>query len=270
MTAPRLFHLAVPEERLAALRRKLAHVIWPDEPEGPPWATGTSLVALRDLVEDWRDGFDWRARARAFNRLPQFIAAVGGIDLHFVHQRGTGPAPMPLLLLHGWPSSVLDFQALIPLLSDPARHGGDAADAFTVVAPSLPGHTLSFRSGQRRLDLPETADVLARLMTEVLGYRRFGAGGRRLGRDPVRHAGAGGGRPGDRPASHHAAGSLGGAAGLARAGPLRRRARRLDARGGSPSLTWVSAYDAGNKPSKSSVTVGMYISSGFAIQHYCE
>ena len=104
------------------------------------------------------------------------------ITLHFVHEPGQGPDPMPLLLAHGWPGSVLEFLEIIPRLTDPARFGGDPADAFTVVAPSLPGYTLSFRPGQPRFGVEEIAETVARLMTDVLGYRRFARPGRRLGR----------------------------------------------------------------------------------------
>ena len=102
---------------------------------------------------------------------------LGGTELHFIHEEGKGPAPMPLLLSHGWPGSVIEFLQLIPMLTDPAAHGGDARDAFTVVAPSLPGYTLSFAPGQRRFKVEEIADVFAELMTGVLGYERFGAQG---------------------------------------------------------------------------------------------
>ena len=102
---------------------------------------------------------------------------LAGIDLHFIHQLGVGPNPLPLLLSHGWPGSVWEFFKLIPLLTDPARFGGDPADAFTVVAPSLPGYGFSFRPNQPRFALPEIAAAFAELMTDVLGYERFAAQG---------------------------------------------------------------------------------------------
>ena len=176
MSAPAPFRLSLPEARLDALRARLNTVTWPDQPPGAEWDTGTSLGFMHELVEYWRTGFDWRERERSFNAIDQFTAEIDGVPLHFVHQQGLGPAQMPLMLLHGWPSSVLDFRALIPLLTDPARHGGDPADAFTVVAPSLPGYTLSFQPGQARLGLDAMAAVLAGLMG-VLGYGRFGVHG---------------------------------------------------------------------------------------------
>lgn len=176
MTTPFPFQLNLPEARLAAMQNRLAQITWPDQPPGAEWDTGSSLAFMRDLVAYWRDGFDWRARERSFNALPQFTMTVDGTELHFVHQAGVGPAPMPLMLLHGWPSSVLDFRELIPLLTNPASHGGNPADAFTVVAPSLPGYTLSFRPGQARLNLPGMAAALGGLMVQ-LGYGRFGVQG---------------------------------------------------------------------------------------------
>ena len=171
------FTLRVADDVLTDLRARLDRVRWPDEPPLEPWSTGTSVAYLRGLVDYWRTGFDWRAQEARLNVFRQFKVPLGGIDLHFIHEEGKGPAPMPLLLSHGWPGSVLEFLRLIPLLADPARHGGDAADAFTVVAPSLPGYGLSYAPGQRRFKVEEIADAFAELMTGVLGYKRFGAQG---------------------------------------------------------------------------------------------
>ena len=171
------FSLRVPDDVLGDLQARLARVRWPDEPPLEPWSTGTSVAYLKQLVDYWRTGFDWRAQEARLNALRQFKVPLGGIDLHYIHEVGRGPAPMPLLLSHGWPGSVVEFLRLIPMLTDPASHGGDARDAFTVVAPSLPGYTLSFSPGQRRFKVEEIADLFAELMTGVLGYERFGAQG---------------------------------------------------------------------------------------------
>ncbi|HEX6722469.1 MAG TPA: epoxide hydrolase, partial [Burkholderiaceae bacterium] len=125
----------------------------------------------------WRDSFDWRAHEGRLNALAQFKVPLHGIDLHYLHVPGKGPAPCPLLLSHGWPGSVFEFLQIIPRLTDPARFGGDAADAFTVVAPSLPGYGLSFAAGQARFGVEQIADCFAELMSGVLGYRRFAAQG---------------------------------------------------------------------------------------------
>lgn len=139
------FEIAVTDEALADLRERLARTRWPDEVEGAGWDYGTPLAFMKQLVAHWRAGFDWRALERRMNTLPQFRAEVGGLDLHFVHERGRGPRPMPLLLLHGWPSTFWQMARLVPLLADPGAHGGDAADAFDVVVPSLPGCGFSGR-----------------------------------------------------------------------------------------------------------------------------
>jgi len=142
-----------------------------------PWSTGTSVDYMRELVTYWRDQFDWREQEARINGFRQFKVALGGIDLHFIHEQGKGPAPMPLLLSHGWPGSIVEFTQLLPMLTDPARFGADPADAFTVVAPSLPGYTLSFTPGQPRFGITEMGDTFAALMTDVLGYKRFAAQG---------------------------------------------------------------------------------------------
>ncbi len=175
MPAP--FRLEVPDEKLSDLRERLNRTRWPDEIPGSEWAFGTDLTYLRGLVEYWREGFDWRAQEARLNAFQQFRLEVDGIDLHFIHEPGVGPAPVPILLVHGWPGSVWEFHQLIPRLTDPARFGGDPADAFTVVAPSMPGFPLSNRPGQRRVDLVEMADLFARLLHDVLGYDRFAAQG---------------------------------------------------------------------------------------------
>jgi microsomal epoxide hydrolase len=173
----RPFTLSVPESVLEDLRRRLANTRFPDEPPTAPWSTGTSVAYLKALLAYWRDGFDWRAQEAKLNALRQFTVPLAGIELHFIHEQGRGPDPLPLLLCHGWPGSVWEFHKLLPLLTDPARSGGDPADAFSVVAPSLPGYVFSFKPGQPRFGIEAIAEVFAELMTEVLGYRRFGAQG---------------------------------------------------------------------------------------------
>ena len=173
----RPFRIAVPEETLDDLRERLARTRLPGEVEGGGWGYGTDLTFLRELVEHWRERYDWRAAEAALNRLPQFEADVSGTELHFVHARGQGPAPMPLLFIHGWPGSFWEVHRILGPLTDPAAHGGDPADAFDVVAPSLPGYGFSPDPGRRGMHPGAMADVLAALMTETLGYPRFGAQG---------------------------------------------------------------------------------------------
>jgi microsomal epoxide hydrolase len=165
-SAPAPFTLHVPDAAIADLRDRLARTRWPDEPPLEPWSTGASVPYMQALTEYWRTGFDWRAWEARLNGFRQFTVPVGGIDLHFIHEPGRGPNPVPLLVSHGWPGSVLEFHKLIPLLTE----------RFTVIAPSLPGYTLSFKPGQRRFGVEDIAGLYAELMT-VLGYQRFGVQG---------------------------------------------------------------------------------------------
>ena len=132
---------------------------------------------MHGLIDYWRTRFDWRAEETRLNAFPQFKVPMAGIDVHYLHVKGVGPAPKPLLLMHGWPGSVFEFIDIIPRLTDPARFGGKADDAFTVIAPSLPGYGLSFSRNQKRFTIPDIADCLAELMTSVLGYSKFAAQG---------------------------------------------------------------------------------------------
>ncbi len=174
---PRPFTIHVPDDVLSDLRGRLGRVRWPDAVPDGGWSYGTDLTYLNDLVTYWRDVYDWRRHEGELNRLRQFTVPLAGIDVHFIHEQGVGPAPLPLLLSHGWPGSIVEFQRLIPMLTNPARFGADPADAFTVVAPSLPGYAFSFRPDQPRFGVVEIAEAFATLMTDVLGYGRFAAQG---------------------------------------------------------------------------------------------
>lgn len=177
MSAPRPFAVNVPAATLTDLRERLARTRFPDEPPDGGWRYGAELAYVKALAAYWRERYDWRRWETELNRFRQFTAPVAGIDLHFIHEEGRGPRPMPLLLSHGWPGSVWEFHKILPMLTDPARFGADPADAFTVVAPSLPGYGFSFAPGQARFGVPQIADVFAFLMTDVLGYERYGAQG---------------------------------------------------------------------------------------------
>jgi len=178
MTQPvQPFQLHVPDSAIADLHERLARTRFPDQAPGEPWAHGTDVAYLQQLVEHWRTNFDWREQEARLNTFAQFMVPLHGIELHFLHVQGKGPRPLPLLLSHGWPGSVFEFLDIIPRLTDPARFGGDPADAFTVIAPSLPGYGLSFKPGQPRFSPEAIADCFASLMTDVLGYERFAAQG---------------------------------------------------------------------------------------------
>jgi microsomal epoxide hydrolase len=174
---PERFTIAVPDEVLDDLKRRLALTRWPDEIPETGWQYGADLSYVKELVDYWQREFDWRAQERVLNSFPQYRVQLGDITLHYIHQPGQGPDPMPLLLSHGWPGSIWEFNKVLGPLTDPAGHGGDPRDAFTVVAPSLPGYGFSHTPGQRRLDIEDMAALFARLMTDVLGYPHFAAQG---------------------------------------------------------------------------------------------
>ena len=164
---------------LADLARRLDATRLPERDDGS-WERGVPGGWLADLIAGWRAFDPGRLQAR-LDRLTHLRAEVGGIAVHAVHMPGAGPAPLPLLLTHGWPSSFLEYLDLMPLLTDPAAHGGSAADAFTVVAPSLPGFGFSGPPPAGGLTHEQVAELMYRLMTGVLGYRRFAAHGSDLG-----------------------------------------------------------------------------------------
>ena len=141
---PEPFQIAVPDSEVDDLRRRLAQTRWPSEVADSGWQYGSNLAYMRELCEYWRTSFDWRAQEAKLNRMPQFTTQVSadGVEdytVHFVHQQGVGPNPLPLLFTHGWPGSFYEVSKILGPLTDPGAYGGDPADAFTVVAPSLPG-----------------------------------------------------------------------------------------------------------------------------------
>jgi pimeloyl-ACP methyl ester carboxylesterase len=171
------FKLSVPDRDIADLRERVRHTRFPDQAPGPAWAYGTDIAWMRGLIDYWGEKFDWRAQEARLNAFPQYKVRLHDIDLHFLQVEGQGPDPCPLLLSHGWPGSVFEFLELIPKLTNPSQFGGNPADSFTVVAPSLPGYGLSFSAGQPRFGVEEIADCFASLMTDVLGHHRFAAQG---------------------------------------------------------------------------------------------
>jgi pimeloyl-ACP methyl ester carboxylesterase len=170
------FEVKLPESTLEDLRERLARTRWVPDDDATDWDAGMSPAYLRRLVDYWRSDYDWRSQEARINRFPQFRATVGGRNLHFVHQLGKGPAPLPIVLTHGYPDSFLRFLKIIPLLADPAAHGGDARDAFDVVAPSLPGYGFSDKPDKSGTTF-HIGDLWHELMTKHLGYERYGAHG---------------------------------------------------------------------------------------------
>ena len=176
----RPFTIHIPDEAIDDLHRRLGAIRWPASLDDESWDDGASISFMRRLADHWRRGFDWRAQEERLNRLPQYLMNVAGTDIHFVHRRGVGPAPLPLLMTHGWPGSFVEFELVIPLLTDPGAHGGDPADAFDVVAPSLPGYGFSPAPKRGGISSREIAGLWRGLMAG-LGYETFGAQGGDIG-----------------------------------------------------------------------------------------
>jgi pimeloyl-ACP methyl ester carboxylesterase len=170
------FRVEVPDEVLDDLRDRLRRTRLPNQVAGAGWEQGTELSYLRDLLAYWADGFDWRAQEQRLNRFEQHLTDVDGQRIHLVHARSPEPDALPLLLVHGWPGSVVEFLDVLGPLTDPAAHGGDPADAFHVIAPSLPGFTFSGPTTEPGWNPRRMADAFTRVMAE-LGYERYGAQG---------------------------------------------------------------------------------------------
>lgn len=183
------FTIAIPQQALDDLQQRLALTRWPDEIPGMGWRFGTDLTYVRALVDYWQSAFDWRAQEQALNTLAHFRADIDGLGIHFIHARGVGPRPLPLILTHGWPSSFVEMLKILSRLTDPAGHGGDPADAFDVVVPSLPGFAFSDRPPRGAMTDGQIAGLWRQLMIEGLGYARFGAHGGDVGGGVTRQLG---------------------------------------------------------------------------------
>ena len=174
------FRIAIPDADLADLQARLVRTRCAPALDGQGWSEGIDPDHLNRLLAHWQYGFDWRAAEARLNRLPQYRARIDEHDIHFVHQPGAGPDPLPLVITHGWPGSFIEMEAIIPLLADPGAHGADPADAFHVVAPSLPGYGFSSAPTRKGTGPFEVAGLWKTLM-EGLGYPRFGTQGGDIG-----------------------------------------------------------------------------------------
>ncbi|WP_405103743.1 epoxide hydrolase family protein [Micromonospora sp. NBC_01412] len=170
------FRIEVPQDRLDDLRQRLAATRWPDESPATGWEAGVPLGYLKDLADYWGTEYDWRAHEARLNEFPQFTTEIDGQTVHFLHVRSPEPGAVPLILTHGWPGSVVEFMNIIGPLTDPARYGGDTADAFHVVAPSLPGFGFSTPLAAPGWGTSRVAQAWSELMKR-LGYDRYGAQG---------------------------------------------------------------------------------------------
>ena len=169
------FKVAVAEQVLSDLKTRIRNTRWPDSAPGAPWSQGTDLEWLRNLMDYWAEQFDWRAQEQRLGALEQFRIEIDGIRIHYVHARARGGRGIPLILTHGWPSAFVEYLPLVPLLTDPVRHGIDGP-AFDLVIPSLPGYGFSERPRRAGVNYRYVSTLWHRLMTE-LEYERYGSGG---------------------------------------------------------------------------------------------
>src|SRR6516164_11743710 len=174
-SAPRPFRVDIAQAKIDRILTRVREAEWPDRLDASDRRYGVSWDYMKALAKYWVEEFDWRKAEANLNRYPQFLARVGDYDIHFYHVKGRGPKPMPLILTHGWPGSVFEFLEAIGPLTDPAKYGGSADDAFDVVVPSLPGFGFSSKPNGKPIGRPTVARLWSRLMTEVLGYQRYGA-----------------------------------------------------------------------------------------------
>jgi pimeloyl-ACP methyl ester carboxylesterase len=172
------FEIHVSDTTLYDLQKRLAQTRWPDEIPNSGWNYGTDLGYLKELVDYWQHKFNWREQEVKLNKFDQFKAQVDGVNIHFIHMKGKGTNSTPIILTHGWPDSFYRFYKVIPMLTDPEKFGGKAEDSFDVVIPSLPGFGFSDRKAMTDTTI---AELWAKLMTKLLGYKRFTAAGGDLG-----------------------------------------------------------------------------------------
>ena len=176
MTAPVPFRIDIPDATIKAIMDRVRAYDWDALPDAGGWSAGAGIADMRRICDHWLTKFDWRTAERELNRFPQFMAHVDGQKIHFVHEKGSGANALPLILSHGWPGSFFEFLHLCDQLAHPEQHGGDIADAFDVIVPSLPGYGFSARP-PRVIGPRQMADWFHQLMAETLGYNRYLAQG---------------------------------------------------------------------------------------------
>ena len=170
------FEIHVPDSVLSDLSERLARTRWPEAETVSDWSQGIPLAYVQELCEYWREGYDWRAVEARINAMPQFVTAIDGVDIHFLHVRSPQEDARPLVLTHGWPGSIVEFLKVIGPLSDPTAHGGDAADAFHLVIPTIPGYGFSGKPTSTGWGVQRVAHAWAELMAR-LGYASYFAQG---------------------------------------------------------------------------------------------
>jgi len=172
---PEPFTIDIPQPDLDDLRQRLERTRWPADPGNPDGRYGAPRAYVQRLVEHWAGAYDWRREEARMNALSHHRVTIDGVPVHFVWERGKGPDPIPIVLTHGWPWTFWDYRDLIGRLTDPAAHGGDPADSFDVIVPSLPGYGFSVPLTTLGVDIARTAELWVKLLRDVLGYDRFGA-----------------------------------------------------------------------------------------------
>src|SRR6185312_10400990 len=178
---PEQYRIRIPDDVLKDLKARLRNTRWPDQLESTGWDYGTDTSYLKQLCAYWADGFDWRKQEDRLNGFHHYRETLDGLRIHFIHERGRGPNPIPLLMLHGWPSTFVQFEKIIPLLTDPGSHGAPDAPSFDVVVASLPGYGFSDAPKERGAAIRAIAERMTKLMTETLGYQRFALRGSDIG-----------------------------------------------------------------------------------------
>jgi pimeloyl-ACP methyl ester carboxylesterase len=176
----RPFHIAIPQADLDDLQYRLSHTRWPDALPGTGWKYGVSLEYVKELADYWKNKYDWRKHEAQLNEFPQYITTIDGASVHFLHVRSSEPDALPLILTHAWPSSIVEFLELIGPLTNPRAHGGDPANAFHVVIPSVPGFGFSGSALESGWNISRIAKAWAELMKR-LGYEKYGAHGSDVG-----------------------------------------------------------------------------------------
>lgn len=175
-TSIQSFRIAIPQAALDDLHERLAHTRWPEELPGVGWSRGVPLSYVKELADYWRTGYDWRTWEAKLNAFPQFTTEIDGQNIHFLHVRSPEPDALPLIITHGWPGSVVEFLNIIGPLTNPRAHGGDPADAFHLVIPSMPGYGFSGPTHEAGWATARVANAWATLMRR-LGYDHYGAQG---------------------------------------------------------------------------------------------
>lgn len=172
----RSFEIKIPDGDLEDLRRRLRATRWPDRETVDDWTQGVPLSYVQEFCQYWAESYDWRATEKRLNTFPQFMTEIDGCDIHFLHVRSPEPNARPLVITHGWPGSIVEFHKVIGPLTNPAGHGGDPADAFHIVCPSLPGYGFSGKPTRNGWGVEHIADAWATLMAR-LGYDGYFAQG---------------------------------------------------------------------------------------------